>query len=125
MFIVVPILFVHVLKKNRNYLFLSSVKQKFGSLYLGIRTDSFYRIYYVMEFLSVRFLFVTITFSLARYPGILVNMYMLLNNANIIYLGWFKPFDTRSQNNLELINSWMLHLIAYALLLLANLMPNP
>jgi hypothetical protein len=70
-------------------------------------------------------MFVAITFALARYPGILVNMYMLLNNANIIYLGWFKPFDTNSQNNIELINSWMLHLISYALLLLANLMPNP
>jgi hypothetical protein len=50
---------------------------------------------------------------------------MLLNNFNIIYIGWYKPFDTKPQNNLELANSWMLHLVAYALLLLANLMPSP
>jgi hypothetical protein len=79
----------------------------------------------VIEFLAVRLLFVVITFSLARYPGILVNIYMLLNNLNIIYIGWYKPFDTKSQNNLELANSWMLHLVAYTLLLLANFMPSP
>jgi hypothetical protein len=79
----------------------------------------------VIEFLAVRFLFVVITFALARYPGILVNVYMLLNNFNIIYIGWYTPFDTKAQNNLELANSWMLHLVAYTLLLLVNLMPNP
>jgi hypothetical protein len=79
----------------------------------------------VIEFLAVRFFFVVITFALARYPGILVNVYMLLNNVNIIYIGWYTPFDTKAQNNLELANSWMLHLVAYALLLLVNLMPNP
>ena len=79
----------------------------------------------MIEFLVVRFLFVVITFAIARYPGILVNVYMLLNNVNIIYIGWYTPFDTKAQNNLELANSWMLHLVAYTLLLLVNLMPNP
>jgi len=60
-----------------------------------------------------------------RYPGILANMYMLLNNFSIVYLGWFRPFDSQGQNNIELVNCWMLHMIAYSLLLLVNLMPNP
>ena len=79
----------------------------------------------MIEFLAVRFLFVVITFALSRFPGILVNVYMLLNNFNIIYIGWYTPFDTKAQNTLELANSWMLHLVAYTLLLLVNLMPNP
>jgi hypothetical protein len=58
-------------------------------------------------------------------PGILCNVYMLLNNMNIIYLGWYQPYDTPNQNMIELANSWMLHMAAYTLLLLVHLMPGP
>lgn len=70
-------------------------------------------------------MFVVLTFTLIKYPGILVNCFMLVNNFNIIYVGWVKPFDSKSQNNLELANCWMLHLISYSLILLVNLLPGP
>ena len=58
-------------------------------------------------------------------PGILVNIFMLLNNFNIIYVGWNKPYDSFSQNTLELFNLSMLDVLCYHLLLLANLMETP
>ena len=79
----------------------------------------------MFEFLAFRLMFVVLTFTLVKYPGILVNCFMLLNNFNTIYIGWVKPFDSKSQNNLELANCWMLHLISYALILLVNLVPGP
>ena len=50
---------------------------------------------------------------------------MLLNNFNIIYIGWFSPYDTSAQNNIELFNSFMMQIISYHLLLLANLLETP
>jgi len=70
-------------------------------------------------------LFTVITFSLIRVPGILINTYLFLNNMHIIYLGWYTPYDTKNQNNLELCNSWMLHMAGYTMILLANLMNGP
>ena len=60
-----------------------------------------------------------------KMPGILVNIFMLLNNFNIIYVGWNKPYDSFSQNTLELFNLSMLDVFCYHLLLLANLMETP
>jgi hypothetical protein len=60
-----------------------------------------------------------------KIPGILVNVFMMLNNFNIIYIGWNKPYDSFSQNTLELFNYSMLQFFCYHLLLLANLMETP
>lgn len=125
LFIIVPVVFLLVLLRHRPKLRLKSNKERFGSLYLGVRTKKLSALLQVMEFLAFRFFFVLLTFTLQKVPGILVNVYMMLNNFHIIYLGWVRPFDTAAQNKLELINSWLLHMICYCLLLLANLMPNP
>jgi len=101
------------------------IRLKYGSLYLGVKTDQRITTFCVIEFMLVRFLFALLTYCLILYPGILVNCYMLLNNFNIVYLGWFRPYDSHAQNNIELANTWMLHMVSYCLLLLVNLMPNP
>jgi hypothetical protein len=121
----VPFLFYRTLHRHKNELFLTENKQKFGSLYLGIKIREITTVLNVFNFLALRLVFVILTFAMASMPGILVNMYMLVNNFNIIYVGWYKPFDTRAQNRIELANSYMLQVFAYNLLLLANLLPNP
>ena len=121
----VPFLFYRTLHKHKNELFLTENKQKFGSLYLGIKIREITTVLNVFNFLALRLVFVILTFAMASMPGILVNMYMLVNNFNIIYVGWYQPFDTRAQNRIELTNSFLLQIFAYNLLLLANLLPNP
>ena len=66
-----------------------------------------------------------VTFTMEKMPGILVNIFMLLNNFNIIYVGWHKPYDSFAQNTIELFNLSMLNVLSYHLLLLANLMETP
>jgi hypothetical protein len=83
LFVAVPYMIYRTLKRNQHELFLTENKTKFGSLYLGIRIREFSTIINVFNFLTLRFLFV-------------VNVYMLLNNFNIIYVGWYQPYDTRA-----------------------------
>jgi hypothetical protein len=96
LFVAVPYMIYKTLKRNQYELFLTENKTKFGSLYLGIRIREFSTIINVFNFLTLRFLFVVLTFAMASVPGILVNVYMLLNNFNIIYVGWYQPYDTRA-----------------------------
>ena len=102
--VTIPILFLWVLVKNRNKLLLKKNKDQFGSLYLGVRIKRMITILNVFEFLAFRFMFVVLTFLLVPYPGILCNSYMLLNNFNIIYIGWFHPYETRTMQFVELLN---------------------
>ena len=125
LFAIIPTIFLAVLLRNRSKLRLKESKERFGSLYLGVKIDQLSTLLQVMEFLAFRFLFVVFTFTMSGVPGILVNVYMLLNNLHIMYLGWVLPFNTQAQNKLELVNSWLLHNVCYCLLLLANLMNSP
>ena len=79
----------------------------------------------VFEFLGMRFMFVCLTFSILKQPGILVNLFVFMNNWHIIYLGYVLPYDTKAQNNIELANSFLLNMILYCLLLMANLLAGP
>ena len=124
-FIVIPFLIQRTLRKHRYGLYLSFNKNRIGSLYLGIKTKELNTIFCVFSFLLVRLFFAILTFSAESSPGILVNFFMLLNNLNIIYIGWFRPYDTRAQNNIELFNSFMMQIVSYHLLLLANLLETP
>ena len=96
LFLGIPALCIYILKKNRHRLQSKRIKNTYGSLYLGIKTESTQQVYYVIEQLVVRFLFVVVTYTLFRVPGILINVYMFLNNMHIIYLGWFRPFDSKA-----------------------------
>lgn len=121
----IPALFFYALKRHRKGLYLKEIKEKYGSLYLGVRTDTNARVYFVIEQLALRFLFVFITCSMYMVPGILVNTYMLLNNFNIIYMGLVEPYVDKKQLSIELANAWMLNMCAYTLLLMSNLMVTP
>ena len=93
-FVVIPFLIQRTLRKHRYGLYLSMNRNKFGSLYLGVKTNAISSIFCVFSFLIVRSTFVIMTFAMITIPGILVNFYMLINNFNIIYIGWYKPYDT-------------------------------
>ena len=96
MIFVVPYLISKTLKTHRYGLYLTINRKRFGSLYLGVKTKEFNTIFCVFSSLALRTCFVIITFAMWTMPGILINLYMMLNNFNIIYIGWYEPFDTHS-----------------------------
>jgi hypothetical protein len=108
MFIIIPFLIQKTLRTHRYGLYLSFNKKRIGSLYLGVKTEEFNTIFCVFSFLLIRLFFGILTYSSESSPGILVNFFMLMNNLNIIYIGWFRPYDTRAQNNIELFNCFMM-----------------
>ena len=67
-----PFIFGGVLWKNYENLNVLSVKQRIGSMYLGIRVVklSIYALAYSLMFLIRRSFFVALTFGLKRFPGI-------------------------------------------------------
>ena len=93
MIVVIPVQIVRTLEKYKFELELDQNKIRIGSLYLGVRTTEVVTVYCVFSFLLMRFSFVLVTFLMEKMPGILVNLFMLLNNFNIIYVGWHKPYD--------------------------------
>jgi len=123
--VITPILIYKALKKHQPNLEQLQVKQLIGSLYLDVRTKEIQSFFYVFEFLIFRLLYVVLTTALINYPGLQVNIFMFLNNLNIIYLGLVEPFDTKSQQTLELTNFFLLNTVGYCVLLLANLMTSP
>ena len=123
-FLVVPYMFYKILMRHRRRLRSQEIQQKYGSLYLGIKTKQLGTVLHVFTFLTLRFLFVIFTFSLSKYPILLINLYIWLINFNMMYIICFKPYDTEAQNRIELANSFLLVVVAYNLLLLANLLPS-
>ena len=65
-----PLLFLHIMLKYRQELGKPSVKDRIGTLYLGLRTDRDYVVSYSMVFILRRVVFMVITFTLFNYPGI-------------------------------------------------------
>jgi hypothetical protein len=61
---IIPFLFGVILYRNRENLWRPSVKAKIGSLYLGINTDKFLPLTYVIVFLARRSLFVFVMFTM-------------------------------------------------------------
>lgn len=57
-------------------------------------------------FMIRRLTFCLICFFLEDYAGIQLVCLNLLNLASMIYLGYFKPFDHRFKNRLEIFNEW-------------------
>ena len=87
MIVVIPVQIVRTLEKYKFELELDQNKIRIESLYLGVRTTEAVTVYCVFSFLLMRFSFVLVTFIMDKMPGILVNLFMLLNNFNIIYVG--------------------------------------
>ena len=93
---VVPACFVHLIIANYNRLDEERTKNMIGSLYLGIRTSSRLSAFAFVAFLVARLGFAIICFRLRRWPGVLVESYMILNLATIMYTGLVFPYESKS-----------------------------
>jgi hypothetical protein len=83
-------------------------ESKIGSLYLGMKTTSRWSAYSVIMYLVTRLGFAVLSLKLRPWPGLLVLMFMLLNLTNIMYVGWVFPYESFSQQAIEIFNACML-----------------
>jgi len=106
--VLMPALLTFVIHKNFKNLDDPQTNAKIGSLYLGVRKTSRWSAYSVIMFLITRLGFAVLSFKLRPWPGLLVLMYMLLNLTNIMYVGWIFPYESFSQQAIEIFNACML-----------------
>ena len=100
----IPFIFQRILYKRRKILHKDSVKKKFGSLYLGIRTKSASEYAYSMVFLIRRLIYSVITVSCLQNPNICIHVFLLTNLLYIYYLGFSRPHVTNMSRKIEFMN---------------------
>ena len=80
---------------------------------------------YPIVFLLRRSLFVLITFSLFKYPGIQINVFIYSSLLYIIYITHFPKFEPKSIMWTEVVNEGIFLLICYHMVLFSNLIWAP
>ena len=94
---------------------------KIGNLYAGYRTDRPYIEFYSLVFFIRRSLFIVISFTLLKYPGIQLMVFLQLNVFYIIFVGYMNYYKRRKHKTMELFNEILLLTISYHLLILYHI----
>ena len=116
-----PFLFAFIIRKNRSKLDNIVIKDKFGTLYLGLKPKKTGVVNYSFVFLLRRSLFVAITFALFGHAGLQIQLMIYMTVLYIIYLGYADFFETFGAKALEIVNESVFILIQYQFVLLHNL----
>ena len=120
-FNICPLVFFRIMHKYKGRLGEPEVRQKFGTLYLGLNPKKPNVGTYPLTFLIRRSVFVAITFALATEPGIQIQLTTYLTLWYIIYVGYAEFFETPGGKRLEIVNESLFVIIQYHFVLLQNL----
>ena len=112
------------MKCNKKSLEKEAIKNKIGSLYLGLQVTTVWQRIYSTVFLLRRLLYAVLTITCIHNPNILIHVFLLTNLIYIVYLGLSGPHDTHLARRLEYINESGLQFISYHLALFP-LSPTP
>ena len=117
-----PLLFLRVMMKYRKELGKPSVKDRIGTLYLGLRPERDYVVSYSMVFILRRIIFVIITFALFNYPGIQIQVFIYTSLLYIIYISHVYFHDPMWSRDLEMVNESIFLLVCYHIVIFVNLL---
>ena len=112
-----PFLFAVILHKNRGTLNSQEMKDKIGSLYLGMRTNTWIQRLYSSVFLFRRLMYCILTIVCIQQPNILIHVFLLTNIIYVTYLGYSDVNDTQLARRMEFFNEMGLQMITYHLAL--------
>ena len=99
-----PIIFSCVVERNKVALPRRTMKAKIGSLYLGIRTTSWYQRAYSTVFLLRRMWYAVLTVWMAKQPNLLIHTFLFSNLLYLSYTGWASPHNTKLARRVEFFN---------------------
>ena len=123
-FTLVPFSFTGILWYYQEDLDEEDIKQKIGSLYLGLKYDNEFTKIHCLVYMLRRSLFVLITFSLLKYPGIQIQVFIYTGILYIIYLNHVYLHEDSFASRLETCNEFMLILICYHIVLIVGLVSD-
>ena len=111
-----PVVYTFILYRNKDVLDNEAIKNKIGSLYVGIHTKNFVHYMYTTIFLLRRLVYVLLLVSLQEAPVLFSQGLIVLNMMYLYYLVFTKPHDSQSSLVMEIFNEVLLQLISYHLL---------
>ena len=112
-----PLFLARFLHKRRENLAKPELKERYGTLYDGIRTGRPLQYNYSVVFVIRRLFFATITVFLLDFPHLAAQLFCLSNIVYISYFGFARPHDTTLSRRLEYFNEVFLQLASYHLIL--------
>ena len=99
-----PFFFACVMQRNKDNLHKEEMKEKIGTMYLGIETDTFLQRSYCSVFLSRRFTYAFLTVICRNNPNILIHMFLMTNLIYVVFLGVAEPNVEKLAKRLEYFN---------------------
>ena len=116
-----PVIFFLAVYRNRDNLNKQVIKDKIGTLYVGLNPLKPLVWSSCLLFLLRRTFFVFLTFYLFSQPGIQVQLMIFSTVTYVIYLGHVEYYETPKAKLLEIVNETVFVLIQYNFVLLHNL----
>jgi len=115
--IMLPVGVVWFLTKNRPKLDERKIVARYGTLYQGIKTESWWTAIYQGVFLLRRLFMVCLVVFAYDYPFFKPMIFLWFQIFYLIWVGWNKPHDDRWYNFLEKLNETGLIVIGYIMFL--------
>lgn len=110
---------VYVARKYRDQLQIPTIKEKYGFIYEGYKTDKFATAIFQVVFMIRRIIFVMIIILLKEQSGMQTILNVALTLVYIVYLAHYKPCEELGQNNNEIFNDCCTMLVSYFLMWLS------
>lgn len=102
--VAMPAFFMWLLCKNQGRLSRTALKERYESLYLGIRTSHAWEYAYSTVFLYRRLIYAVITVTCLSNPNISIHTFLASNLIYIVYFGLSQPHDTILARRIEYFN---------------------
>jgi len=114
-----PLLFVHVITKNKGKLDDPEVQDKYGFLFVGLKTDCQWSSFFSMFFIIRRTAVAIVIIELHEYSGLQLIAVVSLSTIMVVYVAHFRPYKEESMNKNELFNEICGFIVIYILKWLA------
>ena len=106
--VALPVLFACTLHRNRDKLTDEEMRQKIGSLYLGMNVRTAGQRLYSSVFLFRRLMYGILTIACINNPNILIHVFLANNILYIMYMGQVSPNETQVSRRMEFFNECLL-----------------
>jgi hypothetical protein len=125
LFVFMPYAFGNILLRNFEDVKSEDMIKKFEPLYENLKLDKHSNLQYFLVFCIRRFLVILIVFVvLADNPSMQLLSFMWLNLFMLLHTGYLKPFNSRLQNRVVLLNEFGIAIISMHLTFFTEWVPD-
>ena len=120
-FALLPIIYVYMMYRKFDDLWMPSVKDRIGTIYSNMNTEKVWALAYTVVFLARRSLFVLLTFTLALYPNLQIQIFTYSTMLFMCYVNSDLLHVSRTLRGLETVNEYFFLILCYHIVLFNNM----